>query len=90
MQLVQEENIKLVIADLVMPEKGGLELIMELKTLYPDIKKIAISGRLPTENESLTGLAEGFGVDAVFAKPFEIFDLLNVIKSLVPISDSDL
>ena len=90
MQLVQEENIKLVIADLVMPEKGGLELIMELKTLYPDIKKIAISGRLPTENESLTGLAEGFGVNAVFAKPFEIFDLLNVIKSLVPISDSDL
>ena len=87
MELVQEENIELVIADLVMPEKGGLELIIELKTLYPNIKKIAISGKLPTDNESLTGLTDGFGVDAVFSKPFEIFDLLKVVKSLVPISD---
>ena len=88
MRLIQRSNVDLVIADMVMPEKGGLELIMELKPLYPNIKKIAISGKLPTENESLTGLADGFGVDAVFSKPFEIFDLLKVVKSLVPISDS--
>ena len=87
-QLIQRSHVDLVIADLVMPEKGGLELIMELKPLFPNIKKIAISGKLPTENESLTGIADGFGVDAVFSKPFEIFDLLKVIKSLVPISDS--
>ncbi len=89
MQLVQKESIELVIADLVMPEKGGLELIMELKTLYPNIKKIAISGKLPTGNESLTGLTDSFGVDAVFPKPFEIFDLLKVVKALVPISNAN-
>ncbi|MCK5153676.1 MAG: response regulator [Spirochaetales bacterium] len=85
MKLVAEENIDLIIADLVMPEKGGLELIMELNTNYPDIKKIAISGKIPVENESIHGLTEEFGVEAVFSKPLEIFDLLKVVKSLVPV-----
>lgn len=88
MQLVAEENIDLIIADLVMPEKGGLELIMELNNNYPNIKKIAISGKIPVGNESIQGLTEEFGVKAVFSKPLEIFDLLKVIKSLVPTPDS--
>ena len=86
MKLVTEENIDLIIADLVMPEKGGLELIMELNNNYPDIKKIAISGKLPIENESIHGLTEEFGVEAVFSKPLEIFDLLKVVKSLIPVT----
>lgn len=88
LEIVEKESIDLIIADLVMPEKGGLELIMELNNNYPDIKKIAISGKLPVENESIHGLAEEFGVLAVFSKPLEIFDLLKVLKSLVPITDS--
>ncbi len=86
MELVQKADIDLIIADMVMPEKGGLEVLMELNTLFPDLKKIAISGKIPTDHASISGLAEEFGVDAVFAKPFEIFDLLKVIKKLVPLS----
>lgn len=85
MLLVENETVDLIIADLVMPEKGGLELIMELNINYPDIKKIAISGKLPLRNSSIHGLTEEFGVDAVFAKPMEIFDLLKVVKALVPV-----
>ena len=88
LELAAKESIDLIIADLVMPEKGGLELIMELNNNYPDIKKIAISGKIPVENESIHGLAEVFGVTAVFSKPLEIFDLLKVVKSLVPLTDS--
>ena len=88
MELLKEKSIELLIADLVMPRKGGLELIMEINTIYPNLKKIAISGKLPTDNESITELTSGFGVDAVFSKPFEIFDLLKAIKTLVPISES--
>jgi len=88
MELVADKKIDLIIADLVMPEKGGLELIMELNKNYPDIKKIAISGKIPVENESIHGLTEEFGVEAVFSKPLELFDLLAVIKSLVPVTNS--
>jgi len=85
MEFVRKEDIDLIIADLVMPEQGGLELIMELNNNYPDIKKIAISGKIPVDNESISGLTEEFGVEAIFSKPVEIFDLLKVVKSLVPI-----
>lgn len=89
MELIQQNSVDLVIADLVMPKKGGLEIIMEINTLYPNLKKIAISGKIPTDNESIAGLTDNFRVDAVFSKPFEIFDMLKVIKKLVPILDSD-
>ncbi|MDA3938574.1 MAG: response regulator [Spirochaetia bacterium] len=89
MQLVETEDIDLIIADLVMPEKGGLELIMELNNNYPNIRKIVISGKLPVNNESISGLAEDFDVKAVFSKPFEIFDLLKVVKSLIPVTNPE-
>jgi len=86
MKMVGTEHIDMIISDLVMPEKGGFELMMELKHIFPNIKKIAISGKLPTENVSITDLAERFNVDAVFSKPFELFNLLKVVKKLVPIA----
>jgi len=88
MRIVGKEHIDMIISDLVMPKKGGLELMMELKNIFPNIKKIAISGKLPTENESITDLADRFNVDAVLSKPFELFDLLKVVKELVPLADS--
>ena len=87
-KMVGTEHIDIIISDLVMPEKGGIELMMELKNIFPNIKKIAISGKLPTENKSITDLAERFNVNAVFSKPFELFDLLKVVKNLVPVAVS--
>jgi DNA-binding response OmpR family regulator len=40
----REAPCDLVITDLIMPEKEGLETIRELKEEVPDIKVIAISG----------------------------------------------
>jgi len=40
----RENGADLIITDIVMPEKEGLETIMELRRDFPDIKVIAISG----------------------------------------------
>ncbi len=87
MEMVGKEHIDMIISDLVMPEKGGIELMIELKNIFPNIKKIAISGKLPTENKSISDLAERFNVDAVFSKPFELFDLLKTVQALVPATE---
>ena len=42
--LFKAEPFPLVITDLLMPEKDGLEMITELRKDYPDIKIIAITG----------------------------------------------
>lgn len=60
---------------------------MEVHDLYPDIKLIAVSGKVETGTDSIQGIAEQFGVDAVFSKPFEIFDLLKVVQTLSPVQE---
>ena len=50
-ELLKGKSIDLLISDLVMPRKGGLEVIMEINNIYPNLKKIDISGKLPTKNE---------------------------------------
>ncbi len=84
LDMLKEKSIDLIIMDLIMPEKGGIETLIETHKLYPAVKLIAISGKVETSNDSIKGIADQFGVDAVFAKPFEIFDLLKKIKQLVP------
>lgn len=74
----------IVITDLIMPEKEGLELIAELKKEFPQTKIIAISGggwRID-EEEYLT-LAEKLGVDYALPKPFHKDNLLSVVAELL-------
>ncbi len=44
LELFQHANADLVITDIVMPEKEGLEVLMELRKKHPPVKIIAISG----------------------------------------------
>lgn len=43
-QMYRENLSDLVIADLVMPEKNGIDMLLELKQEFPDIRVLAISG----------------------------------------------
>ncbi len=51
----------LVITDLVMPEREGLETIMELKQMRPGIKMIAISGGLRNSEVDFLAIAKRLG-----------------------------
>lgn len=85
LKVLQESTVSVIIMDLIMPEKGGVETLMEVHDKYPGIKLIAISGKVETNSDPVHRIADQFGVDAVFAKPFEIFDLLKTIQELAPV-----
>ena len=44
LKLCRQHQIDVVITDIIMPEKEGLETIRELRKNFPNIKIIAISG----------------------------------------------
>jgi CheY-like chemotaxis protein len=65
-----ESEPDLVITDLIMPEKEGLETIMDLRALHPRIRIIAMSGGGRLSNEDYLHLAKRFGAKISLAKPF--------------------
>ncbi|MFC1823307.1 response regulator [Thermodesulfobacteriota bacterium] len=79
----REKPADLIITDLIMPKKEGVELIMELKMEFPDVKIIAISGGGRIGPETYLEVAEGFGAMRTFTKPFRIKNLLKTISELL-------
>lgn len=77
------DEFDLVITDLIMPKKEGVETIAELKKSSPQTKIIAISGgyRLPAEN--YLKIATTLGVDGTLIKPFEKLDLLRKVETVL-------
>ncbi len=71
----------LVITDIIMPEKEGVETIIDLKQAYPDLKIIGISGGGRTRNLDFLKLAKQFGADRTIAKPFSEDELMENVNA---------
>ena len=82
-QKFQRNDIDLVITDIVMPEKEGIETIMELRSLDPAVKIIAISGGGRINPDDYLNWARRFGVRHTFKKPVDRAQLLEAINELL-------
>jgi len=76
-------DINLVITDLIMPEKEGIETIRELKRDFPHIRILAISGGGRGSADSYLDLAAKMGADSLLKKPFVKQELLEAVQSLL-------
>lgn len=73
-------NFELLITDLVMPEREGLELIQQVRAARPDMPIIAISGAF--EGQFLQ-LARTFGAAAALQKPLSPDRLLQAVNTIL-------
>ena len=87
-RLYRKEPADLIITDIVMPEKEGLETIMELKKDFPEVKIIAISGGGQIIPDHYLDSAKLFGAIRTFAKPFEHKELLEAVQELLQESET--
>jgi len=78
----KENHVDLVILDLIMPEKDGIETIRELKALDADIKIIAISGGGVIKPELYLKLARKFGAIYSFQKPINNDEITDFVRTL--------
>ena len=76
----EEAAFDLVITDILMPEKDGLETIIHLRRENPGTKVIAISGG---HNELFLRNARGLGALSVVTKPFTPKTLLGVVAEIL-------
>jgi len=80
-QLCSAHPPDLVITDILMPEKEGLESIQEIRAKFPILPVLAVSGA-PDEWKVLD-LAKRLGADESIAKPFAPEELLARVHSLL-------
>ncbi|MFC1747289.1 response regulator [Pseudomonadota bacterium] len=77
-------DIDLIVTDLVMPEKNGIEMIMEIKRLNPNVKVIAISGGIGFSGQiDLLSVASLLGAKHIIKKPFGVEDIRNAVNDML-------
>jgi CheY-like chemotaxis protein len=84
LRVFQEQTPKLVITDIIMPEKEGIETIRELRKMAPDVKIIAISGGGIGSADIYLKIAKAVGADRTIEKPIVIDDLMYAVSVLLP------
>lgn len=77
------EGVDLVITDIVMPEKEGIEVIMELRKKHPQLKVMAISGGGRIGSVDYLLIAKFLGAAKVLAKPFSNQELMMTVNDLL-------
>jgi CheY-like chemotaxis protein len=73
----------IIITDIVMPDKDGLETIQELRTEFPLIKIVAISGGGRVAGNDYLKIAQKLGAARTFSKPFSVEELVQAVEELV-------
>jgi two-component system, chemotaxis family, chemotaxis protein CheY len=72
----------LVLTDMLMPDRDGVETVLALRRRYPELRIIAMSGGGNRGHLDL-GVAEKLGVSATIAKPFDAETLIALIAKVL-------
>ena len=83
LDLFRRQNFDLLITDLLMPERDGLETIMELRRGRTPLKIMVISGCGQTLGSEYMQIARHLGADYSLPKPFTRVELLAVVAKLL-------
>ena len=85
----RDKPADLVITDIIMPEKDGIETIIDLRRQNRNLKVIAISGGGRAEPQSYLHSARLLGADRTMKKPFSNEEMLEALTELLPADSPD-
>ncbi len=78
-QMYDQQHFDLVITDLVMPDKDGLEVIIDLRRKNQNVRIIAMSGAGPGTGAMYLKAAQRLGADLTLSKPFGNQEFLKAV-----------
>lgn len=83
-EILDGNAIEILITDLVMPGKTGLDLIMEIKERMPKLNIIAISGGGGINGRfDYLPIAQLIGANNIIRKPFSMADIKKAVSELL-------
>jgi CheY-like chemotaxis protein len=83
--LVKKTNFDIILLDLVLPDKNGVEIFREIKTIRPKAKAILFTGLITGFGQQkdlelmISAKANGI-IDEYLRKPLKIAELMTIIK----------
>lgn len=80
---MENQSFDLIITDLIMPEKEGLETIADMRNRGSNVPIIAISGGGRVGPMDYLETARFIGADAALAKPFSRDEFITVVTELL-------
>lgn len=72
--------VDMVLLDILMPHKEGLETLIELKQRHPNLAVFAMSASGARRGHDFLKIASKFGADGILQKPFSPDELLALLR----------
>jgi len=79
--LMEETAVDVAIVDMIMPVKEGVETTIQIRSQFPSVKTIAMSGGGRNQNFDFLQIASEYGACGTLQKPFSKEQLLTSIES---------
>ncbi len=83
LRVVRQVPPDLIILDLYMPEKDGLEVLRELHVMSSGPRLITMSGGGPTYDMAVLRSSRFLGASSALVKPFSTADLLEAVRGVI-------
>lgn len=83
LNIYRDQSFDLVVTDMIMPDKEGIETILEIRAMKRPVKILAISGGGKVDQSMHLNLARSVGADRVLAKPFMPREFMQVVDELL-------
>ena len=86
----RQKPADLIITDLIMPNKDGIGMIIELQKEFPDVKIIAMSGGGLNKPDGYLKGAKKLGAACTLTKPIDREKMLRAVKNIIKGNPSEL
>ena len=83
LKYLSEQQARVIVTDIFMPETDGLELLTLLRKMLPRPPIIAMSGSMSEDHEVFLKIARHLGAKHTLIKPFPLKDLLAAVQATI-------
>jgi CheY-like chemotaxis protein len=86
LDIAKRDGVDAIVTDMSMPGTDGAQLIAQVRSLFPGMPVVAISGSSIIDGRDALDVARERGADAVMTKPFRASALAAVLGELLTAS----